>query len=158
LKSVLVGVLEIARTGGMRVRREDDMARNTELTLVGEAMMNEGEPQKWRVELERYRADLERYRADLEKWKVIVESRRPMFEAAMRYAELAIRSLLLVAEGAAIALAGFAGHALGSGNPVILQALDLRWCGLPTPLPAPSGSPSLVRRADPLSRDARALG
>jgi hypothetical protein len=55
--------------------------------------------------------------------EVIVESRRPMSEAAMRYAELAIRSLLLVAGGAAIALAGFAGHSLGSGNPVILQAL-----------------------------------
>ena len=78
-------------------------------------MTNEGEP----------RTDLERWKADLERWKAIAEGRRPMFEAAMRYAELAIRSLLLVSGGAAIALAGFAGHSLGSANPnpAILQAL-----------------------------------
>src|SRR5262245_28523010 len=89
---------------------------STELTLRGTRTMNEAAPKKWREEIERFQAGLER-------WKAINESQRPMFEAAMRYAELAIRSLLLVSGGAAIAIAGFAGHSLGSGNHAITQAL-----------------------------------
>jgi hypothetical protein len=55
-----------------------------------------------------------------------------MYDALTRYAELAIRSLLLVAGGAAVALAGFAGSSIGSSAAPVRQALaaSLLWFGL----------------------------
>lgn len=78
--------------------------------------MNEHQRQAWLDGMEKWKADWER-------WKGEVDARKPMYDAAMRYAELAIRSLLLVAGGAAVALAGFAGNSLASGTATVRQAL-----------------------------------
>ena len=53
---------------------------------------------------------LEMYRADLDRYKAQVEAQKPNREAVIKFAELAIRSLLLLTGGAAVALLAFAGH------------------------------------------------
>jgi hypothetical protein len=75
---------------------------------------------------------MEKYRADFERWKAEVDARKPMYDAVIRYGELAIRSLLLVAGGAAVALAGFAGSSIGSSSAAVRQALasSILWLGL----------------------------
>jgi hypothetical protein len=65
------------------------------------------------------------WRNQFDVWKAEQEVRRPMFEAGMRYAELAIKSLILVSGGAAVALAGFAGGSLkADAHPMVLLALS----------------------------------
>ena len=66
-----------------------------------------------RLELERHRADLDRYRAKLE---VENNQRRPMFEAVIRFAEMSVRSLLVLNGGAALGLLIFATSAAARGG------------------------------------------
>ena len=64
-----------------------------------------------RLALERHRADLDRYRAQLEFQN---SQRRPMFEAVIRFAEMTVRSLLILNGVAALALLTFAGIGLAA--------------------------------------------
>jgi hypothetical protein len=61
-----------------------------------------------RLALERHRVDLDRYRAQLDFQN---SQRRPMFEAVIRFAEMTVRSLLILNGVAAIALLTFVGNA-----------------------------------------------
>jgi hypothetical protein len=74
-----------------------------------------------RLALERHRADLDRYRAQLD-----TESgqRRTMSEAIVRFAEMTVRSLLILNGAAAISLLVFVGNAAArSGLPNLRPAL-----------------------------------
>jgi hypothetical protein len=65
------------------------------------------------------------YRVKLDAWSAEQDARKPMFDAAIRYSEMAIRSLLLISGGAAVALAGFAGGSLkADAHPAVLIALS----------------------------------
>ena len=66
-----------------------------------------------RLELEKHRADLDRYRA---KFDTESNQRRPMFEAVIRFAEMSVRSLLILNGGAALALLTFATSAALRGG------------------------------------------
>jgi hypothetical protein len=66
-----------------------------------------------RLELEKHRADLDRYRAKLD---TETNQRRPMFEAVIRFAEMSVRSLLILNGGAALALLTFATSAALRGG------------------------------------------
>jgi hypothetical protein len=67
----------------------------------------------------------EHWRNNLDSWKAHQEARKPLIEAGVRYAELAIKSLLIISGGSAVALAGFAGGALKSdAEPIVLQAVS----------------------------------
>lgn len=55
--------------------------------------------------------DLERERAELERTRVELERHRPVYDAGIRFAEMAIRSLLILNGGATLALFAIAGNA-----------------------------------------------
>ena len=55
----------------------------------------------------------------MDRWKAETDARKPLIEAGARYAELAIRSLLIVSGGAALALIGFAGSALKDNTTLV---------------------------------------
>lgn len=54
----------------------------------------------------------EDYKNRLAGWRAEQEARKPLQEIGAKYAELAIKSLVLITGGAAVAIAGFAGGAI----------------------------------------------
>ncbi len=65
---------------------------------------------------EAHRLELDRAKLETEKAKLQSEAARPSFDAVIRFAELAIRSLLLLSGGAAVALLSFAGNRGATGK------------------------------------------
>jgi hypothetical protein len=84
------------------------------------AKTEEASLERTRLDLDRYRAETERYRAELDRYRAEVEGRyRPLFEATIRFAEMYVRSLLVLNGGAALGLLTFVSSAAargGSGN------------------------------------------
>jgi hypothetical protein len=80
------------------------MTPDTEIEpeLLEQLLRNEGIEKTLRLYTDRYNAVTERHKADVEIW-------RGSFEAIISFAELAIKSLLLLCGGAAVALLSFAG-------------------------------------------------
>ncbi len=78
------------------------------------------DPNIVRVQVEAYRAEIERHRADVERWRAEnqrqLDGWRPAFEAVIRFADITIRSLLLLNGGSALALLSFAGNAASHGD------------------------------------------
>ena len=82
-----------------------------------------------RLELERHRANFELYAAQVSAHGNDVEAQRANMEAVIKFAEIAIRSLLLLNGAAAIAILSFASNAAGRGFPVPFRSavLVLGW-------------------------------
>ena len=74
-----------------------------------------------RLELERERLALERDRTNLEIQRLQVEALRPGIDAVIRFAEIGIRSLLILNGGAALALLSFASSASSRNEPVTFK-------------------------------------
>jgi hypothetical protein len=75
-----------------------------------------------RLQLEQERLALERERSALERARLQVEMIRPGIDAVIRFAEIGIRSLLILNGGAALALLSFASSASSRNEPVTFKA------------------------------------
>jgi hypothetical protein len=75
-------------------------------------------PDVARLQIEAYRAEIERAKTDLLRYSATLERHRPGFEAVIRFADITIRSLLLLNGGSALALLSFAGAAASHGERV----------------------------------------
>jgi len=64
-----------------------------------------------RLALEHHRSELDRYRAELDRFRIDMEARRPVYDGAIRFAEMTIRSLLILNGGATLGLFTIAGNA-----------------------------------------------
>lgn len=64
-----------------------------------------------RVELDKARVHYDMEKLKLEHYKIGVEAERGTFEAGIRFADMALRALLIINGGAAVALLTFAGNA-----------------------------------------------
>ena len=73
------------------------------------------------TELERARLALDQERIKLDHYRVEMERYRPGFEATIRFADIAIRSLLILNGGAALALLTFAGNAASRGQQISFE-------------------------------------
>lgn len=71
-----------------------------------------------RVALERHRTELDRYRTQLD---IERDQRRPMFEAVIRFAEMTVRSLLILNVASALGLIALASNATGRGGSLNLK-------------------------------------
>lgn len=82
-----------------------------------------------RLELDKRRLHLERYRARLEQHRVHHDIRKPYVESGIRFADVTVRSLLILNGGAALALLAFAGNTATKTNieylPKLAPALQL---------------------------------
>jgi hypothetical protein len=71
-----------------------------------------------RLALERHRAELDRYRAQLDLER---DQRRPMFEAVIRFAEMTVRSLLILNVASALGLIALVSNATGRAGSLNLR-------------------------------------
>lgn len=87
------------------------MTPDTEITpeLLEHLLKTEGVEKTLRLFTDRYNAITERHKADVDAWK-------SGFDAVITFAELAVKSLLLLCGGAAVALLSFAGNRGATGQ------------------------------------------
>jgi hypothetical protein len=69
-----------------------------------------------KLKFERHRLTLDDYKTTLDRFKAEVDAQKPYVEGVMRFAELAVRSLLILNGGAALALLAFAGNTAARGG------------------------------------------
>ena len=68
------------------------------------------ETERARVDLDRERVELDRRRVELEHYKAVNDAGKPAVEALFRFADLTVRSLLVMNGGAALGLLTFAAN------------------------------------------------
>jgi hypothetical protein len=71
-----------------------------------------------KFEFEKHKIKLEDFKVDLDRFKAEREAEKPMIEAGLRFAEMAIRSLLILNGGAALGALTFAGNATRLGEAI----------------------------------------
>lgn len=69
-----------------------------------------------RLELDRARLKLDDYKANLDHFRATIEANKPMIEGLFRFAEMAVRSLLVLNGGSALAVLTFTGHTYNAGS------------------------------------------
>lgn len=79
------------------------------------------------LELELYRARLAHSQAELDRYRAEHEAKRPLVEAVMRFADLAVRSLLILNGGAALAILTYAANATKTGSTYGEELASLVW-------------------------------
>lgn len=86
------------------------------------------EVERVKAETDQKRLEVERYRIEVEKWKaqydINTQTYRATFEAVIKFADLAVRSLLILNGGAAIAILSFAAQAPKNGSNVHNMAMS----------------------------------
>lgn len=82
---------------------------------IHKALLNElGVERYLSLITDRYKAETERIKAETDKYRADIDADKPLIDAAAKYAELSVRSLLILNGGAAISLLTFAGNKMGS--------------------------------------------